>query len=226
MAAEILVGPDRGQQRPVGSRKRPRTWSPGRDAGSNPAGSVFSPYPACTGRHRCWATWLYNASSRARTRLTEPSSRLMPPSRCSWYPSLSSGSASPVSRSAKARNPAAFAAMVISPAEPYTLILGSSMRSRYSGHLRAHPYSHPHPNPGSRGRSRWPRRPAEGHPGCSASPQISGRRHTFRGECTMQCPRCGGGAQQGPDGSWLCPQRGPIAGLIAGRSRWRLRRSG
>lgn len=27
----------------------------------------------------------------------------------------------------------------------------------------------------------------------------------------MNCPSCGGPAQQGPDGSWTCPQCGPIS---------------
>jgi hypothetical protein len=27
----------------------------------------------------------------------------------------------------------------------------------------------------------------------------------------MNCNKCGGAAQQGPDGSWLCPQCGPIS---------------
>lgn len=37
----------------------------------------------------------YSSSSRARIRLTEPSSRLIPPSRCSWYPPPQFGSGKP-----------------------------------------------------------------------------------------------------------------------------------
>jgi hypothetical protein len=34
----------------------------------------------------------------------------------------------------------------------------------------------------------------------------------------MQCPNCGGSAQQGPDGSWSCPQCGPISHKALGLS--------
>lgn len=28
----------------------------------------------------------------------------------------------------------------------------------------------------------------------------------------MNCPNCGGQAQQGPNGEWTCPQCGPVSG--------------
>lgn len=30
----------------------------------------------------------------------------------------------------------------------------------------------------------------------------------------MNCPNCGGQAQQGPNGEWGCPQFGPISGAV------------
>jgi ribosomal protein L37AE/L43A len=33
-----------------------------------------------------------------------------------------------------------------------------------------------------------------------------------RGVDAVQCPRCGGTAQQDPDGSWSCAQCGPVSG--------------
>ena len=35
-----------------------------------------------------------------------------------------------------------------------------------------------------------------------------------KGALIVNCTKCGGAAQQGPNGEWLCPQCGPVSGAV------------